>query len=413
MDKISRNTLITIAVAALGYFVDIYDLILFSIVRLSSLRSLGLSEEQVLHQGLFILNMQMLGMLVGGVLWGVLGDKKGRQKVLFGSILLYSVANFANAYVETVSSYAIIRFIAGIGLAGELGAGITLVAECMPKTKRGYGTSLVAAFGVLGAVAAYALAQVVDWRTCFQIGGIMGLCLLALRVGVLESSLYHKTAQQVAVKRGQFLSLFTSKHLFTKYIQCIGIGIPSWFLIGILITFSNEFAKALGIQGTIDPARAVVLCYIGLSIGDVLSGLVSQWLQSRKKTLYLFYTALGLGFVLYFTAHGAPAAYFYALSFYLGVAGGFWAIFVTMGAEQFGTNLRATVATTVPNFVRGALPLITLCFTTLQAPLGFLGSGAATGALCLAIAFWSAIKIQETFHQDLDYFHDAQQPHRR
>ena len=354
-----------VIVAALGYFVDIYDLLLFNIVRIPSLRSLGLSAIDVDKKGEFIIGIQMVGLLIGGIIWGIAGDKKGRLSVLFGSIILYSLANIANGFVQTVPQYAIARFIAGIGLAGELGAGITLVSELLRKEQRGIGTSLVAGIGLTGAVVAFFISQKFDWRICYFIGGGLGILLLFLRVSVFESGMY--TSLEKTVSKGNFLMFFNNAKRFKKYAFSILLGLPTWYVIGILIAFSNKFAKNFGITEDINPGKATMYAYIAISIGDVLAGLLSQLLKSRKKTLYIFYAITAIMIAIYFMqTKNSSAAHLYWIAAGLGFATGFWAIFVTMGAEQFGTNLRATAATTIPNMVRGSLPLMLLFFNGLQ-----------------------------------------------
>jgi putative MFS transporter len=397
-----------VIVAALGYFVDIYDLLLFGIVRTDSLKDLGITGDAVRNQGEYLISMQMFGMLFGGILWGVLGDKKGRISVLFGSILLYSVANIANGMVTTVDGYAFWRLIAGIGLAGELGAGITLVAESLPKEKRGYGTMIVASVGVSGAVAAYLVYQFFqDWRMCYYAGGGLGILLLFLRISITESGMF-KQVQQSDEKKGDFLSLFTNSKRFSKYLQCILIGIPLWFLVGVLITFSPEFAKALGVQQaeTIAAGKAIAFCYAGLVFGDIASGLLSQWLKSRKKIMYLFLISNLIMVFVYLNAYGISVSTFYLLCFAMGFSVGYWVLFVTIAAEQFGTNIRATVTTTVPNFVRGSLPLIILIYSFFRDRLfegDILKSGMIVGSLLSIISLLALWKLKETFHVDLDY----------
>jgi putative MFS transporter len=397
-----------VIVAALGYFVDIYDLLLFGIVRTDSLKDLGITGDAIRDQGEYLISMQMFGMLFGGILWGVLGDKKGRISVLFGSILLYSVANIANGMVTTVDGYAFWRLIAGIGLAGELGAGITLVAESLPKDKRGYGTMIVASVGVSGAVAAYLVYQFFqDWRLCYYAGGGLGILLLLLRISITESGMF-KQVQQSDEKKGDFLSLFTSSKRFSKYLQCILIGVPLWFLVGVLITFSPEFAKALGVQQaeTIAAGKAIAFCYAGLVFGDIASGLLSQWLKSRKKIMCLFLISNLIMVFIYLNAFGISASTFYLLCFAMGVSVGYWVLFVTIAAEQFGTNIRATVTTTVPNFVRGSLPLIILIYSFFRDRLfegDILKAGMIVGSLLSLFSLLALWKLKETFHVDLDY----------
>lgn len=397
-----------VLVAALGYFVDIYDLLLFSIIRIPSLKSFGLNDEQIAKDGLFIINIQMLGLLIGGILWGVLGDKRGRLKVLYASIILYSIGNIANGFVHTVDQYALVRFLTGIGLAGELGAGITLVTELLPKEKRGIGTSMVAGIGLTGAVFAFFLKEYFvqpdnsGWRICYFIGGGLGVVLLLLRMGVLESAMF-KSIQHTRVSKGNFFMLFTNGERFRKYILSILIGLPTWYVIGILITFSKEFGVKMGIQGTIDPGKAVMFSYAAISVGDVFVGFLSQWLKSRKKALYVFYVITGFSILWFFNLQGASVNTLYIATALLGFGTGFWAIFVTMAAEQFGTNIRATVATTVPNMVRGSLNLVSMLFIWLQTRVDYVKAGWITGVVVLVIAVICAIFTEETYHKDLNY----------
>lgn len=394
-----------VIVAALGYFVDIYDLVLFSIIRVPSLKSLGLSGTALINQGVFLLNMQMAGMLIGGILWGVLGDRKGRLKIMFASIFIYSVANLLNARVDSLSAYAGLRFLAGVGLAGELGAGITLVSEVLHKSIRGYGTMMVASVGVSGAILANFIAKGFDWRTAFVIGGVLGLGLLVLRFKVAESGMF-QGMETTAVSRGNFLSLFTSRDRFGRFFHSTMIGIPTWFVVAVLITFSPEFAKALGITGTVSAGNSVMFCYLGLVIGDLSSGVLSQLLKSRKKVVLIFLGLMIGGIAAYFQGAGASVTYFYGVCTFLGFAGGYWAIFVTIAAEQFGTNLRATVATSVPNFVRGMVIPITMLFQLFRQTFGLIEGAIYVGAISMVLALFSLWRLQETFHKDMDYFEE-------
>jgi len=391
-----------VIIGALGYFVDIYDLLLFSIIRVPSLKSFGLTDAAIAADGLFILNIQMIGLLLGGILWGVLGDKKGRLKVLFASIILYSLGNIANGFVQTVNQYALVRFISGIGLAGELGAGITLVSELLPKEKRGIGTSLVAGIGLTGAVFAFFIKEEFEWRTCYFIGGGLGLLLLLLRVGVLESGMF-QSLQNKNVRKGDFFMLFSSRKYFFKYIKAILIGLPTWYVIGILISFSKEFGAHMRIKGNIDPGKAVMYAYVAISIGDILVGFLSQLLKSRKQAVLIFYGITALSMIWYFNLYDGTVNTLYLVSAILGFGTGFWAIFVTMAAEQFGTNIRATVATTVPNMVRGSLVLVSLLFTVLQAYASYITSAWITGIVVMIIALLALLFTEETFHKDLNY----------
>ena len=393
-----------VIVAALGYFVDIYDLLLFGIIRVPSLQSFGLTPEQVTSDGEGIIMWQMAGLLIGGIIWGVMGDKKGRLSVLFGSILLYSVANIANGFVENVQQYRAIRFIAGLGLAGELGAGITLVSELISKEKRGIATSMVAGIGLTGAVVAFIMKENFHWRTCYFIGGGMGLLLLLLRVSVFESGMYHDIKKQ-NVQRGNFFMLFNNAERFKRYLLCILIGLPTWFVIGVLVTFSSEFGKHFGIKEKIDPGKAIMYAYAAISAGDILIGFISQWLRSRKKALYIFYAITAFFMVLFFTVQwNGTASGMYWICAGLGFGTGFWAIFVTIGAEQFGTNLRSTAATTIPNMVRGMLTIAILpLFQALRSVTDYVTGGWIAAIIFMAITVTAAYFTKETFNKDLNY----------
>ena len=391
-----------VIVAALGYFVDIYDLLLFSIIRVPSLKSLGLNDAQIASDGLKIINIQMIGLLIGGILWGILGDKLGRMKVLFASIILYSIGNIANGFVETVNQYAAVRFFSGIGLAGELGASITLVSEILSKEKRGLGTSVVAGIGLTGAVFAFVMKQNFEWRTCYFIGGGMGFLLLFLRAGVLESSMFH-SIKDATISKGNILMLFNNKKRFSKYLKAILIGIPTWYVIGILISFSDKFGKEMHIIGAIDPGKAIMYAYVAIAIGDLLVGFISHWFKSRKKAIALFYIIAIVAIILYFNLEGKSNETLYWVCAALGFGTGFWALFVTMAAEQFGTNIRATATTTVPNMVRGSLVLTSLLFTYLQPSFGYLKSGWITGIVVMSLSIIALIFTQETFGKDLNY----------
>jgi MFS transporter, putative metabolite:H+ symporter len=397
---------VTVIVAALGYFVDIYDLLLFSIIRVESLTSLGLTAEQLTSDGESIISWQMGGLLIGGILWGMLGDKKGRLSVLFGSIILYSLANIANGMVTTVDQYAMVRFIAGVGLAGELGAGITLVSELTPKEKRGIATSMVAGIGLTGAVVAFIVKENFHWRTCYFIGGGLGLALLLLRISVFESGMFN-AVKKLNVKRGNFFMLFTNGDRLKRYILAILIGLPTWFVIGVLVTFSKEFAEHFGIKEKVDSGKAIMFAYAAISAGDILIGFVSQWFRSRKKALFLFYGITIFFMVLYFTVlwNGTASAMYWVCAG-LGFGTGFWAIFVTMGAEQFGTNLRATAATTIPNMVRGLLAIAIIpLFKWLRGMegVGYVQGGMYAAIILMAVTLIAAAMTKETFGKDLNF----------
>ena len=412
-----------VIIAALGYFVDIYDLVLFNVVKRESLeyiQQLKGIEINIKDTGIFLFNCQMAGMLIGGILWGIWGDKRGRISVLFGSIILYSIANIINAFTFDITTYAIIRVIAGIGLAGELGAGITLVSETMHKEVRGYGTMIIVTFGALGAVLAalvgtegHLVAEFLtgitgyhfqNWQVVYLIGGLLGLLLLVLRVGAFESGMF-RIMQQADIPKGNFLSLFKTRESAFKYINCILIGLPIWYMIGIPVALSQDvFAKELGIEGVVN-GKAVMYAYLGLSVGDLISGLLSQLMKSRRKVVFI-YLAMSVALVLYyvFFAKGITVSAYYFTCFLLGVASGYWAIFVTIASEQFGTNIRSTVTNTVPNFVRGAVLPITALFSSVSGISTNLTGALIVGMICIALATIATLRIRETFAKDLNYF---------
>jgi len=401
----SKKVWLLVTIASLGYFVDIYDLIIFSIVRIQSFTDIGVPTGQMRVKGEFVLNMQMGGLLLGGIIWGIIGDKYGRLKVLFGSILLYSLANIANGFVGDVWQYGIIRFIAGIGLAGELGAGITLVSESMHKSKRGYGTMLVASVGVLGAILAYFVSEEFNWRTAYFVGGGMGLLLLLLRVGSFESGLF-KEQDKKDVPKGDFRMLFTDKGRLKRYINCLCIGLPIWFVVGVLVTQAPEIGKALGASETLSAGKGVMFAYIGISIGDVLAGVFAQILKSRKKVVFICQLIIIGSSLWYLLSTGITANKFLVLAFVMGLGVGYWATFVTISAEQFGTNLRATVATTAPNFVRGALIPSTMVYGLLVDSFGIVPAAITMVLVLSGIAMYSLTQLEESFDKDLNYLEE-------
>ena len=391
-----------VIIAALGYFVDIYDLILFNVVKKQSIMDLGFTEAQYKLHDITLFNMQMAGMLIGGLIWGVLGDKKGRVSVLFGSILMYSLANIANAFVTSLEMYGAMRFIAGVGLAGELGAGITLVAETMHKDKRGYGTMIIVSVGALGAVCAYLVGDNFSWKTAYIIGGGMGMLLLALRAGAFESGMF-KQIQHHKAHNGNLMMLVNNKKRFMKYVACILIGLPVWFVVGVLINLSDRIVEAINPTMHIEVREAVMYSYIGLSFGDLLSGFFSQYFRSRKKVIVGYLVVLALTVAVYLSNSDINLPYLKFMWFLLGSATGFWALFVTNAAEQFGTNLRSTVTNTVPNFVRGAVVPITLSFKGLMENYGTIQAAVIVGSICLILSLIAILSVKETFSKDLDY----------
>ncbi len=406
MNKKSNSLFqLAVIVSALGFFVDVYDLLLFSIIRKSSLAALGFSPAEVLSEGELLISTQMIGLLLGGILFGILGDKKGRLQVLFGSILLYSIANILNGMVTNLPQYLVLRFLAGIGLAGELGAGLTLVSELLPKEKRSVAAGLIAGFGIFGAVFAFFVHEYFDWRVCYYIGGGMGLLLLLLRVQVLESGLFMQT-QASGVQRGNFLMFFTNRVRFIKYLQVVLIGLPVWYIIGILVTFSDQFGQAFGIAD-VEPAKAIMYLYLAIGMGDFAVGWLSERLQSRKKTLFIFLGITMLFTLLYFLQRGGSATTFYLLCLGMGFGAGFNVVYLTMGVEQFGTNLRASAAISIPNMVRGSLPLLLLLFKfTRNLFQDYLTGAWVTGIILFIIAIIAAWSLPETYGKDLDFLEE-------
>ena len=391
-------------VAALGYFVDLYDLVLFGVVRDDSLKAIGLSGQTLRDAGVSLFNYQMIGFLMGGIVWGVFGDLKGRLSVLFGTIILYSAANIANGFVHDLTTYSVLRFIAGLGLAGELGVGITLVSESLPVHRRTLGTMLVVVFGAFGAVLAAKVGDI-GWRTAYFVGGGLGFLLLVLRIGTHESMIY-KSISKTDISKGAFHELFTSKERFYKYMKCIFIGLPVWFTIGVLIFYAKDFAGVIGVKGDVVVGKCIMYSYFGLAAGDLCCGAISQLLKSRRKAIVIFLITSVISFIWYYSVRDISVGYFYFLCFILGAFTGYWAIFITIASEQFGTNLRATVTTTVPNFVRGAAVPITLSYVALQKNLGVITAASIVGAACIGLALIAILSIRESFSKDLDYIEE-------
>lgn len=401
--SVSAVISLPVIVASLGYFVDVYDLLLFNIVRVPSLKELGLSEEEISTIGSQIYNWQQAGLLIGGFLWGIMGDKLGRRSVLFGSILTYSLANVACGFVNNIELYALLRFIAGFGLAGELGAGITLIAEILPKELRGYGASVVASVGLAGAIAAFFAVKLTDWRIAYFIGGSMGLILLALRVNVLESVLFDLSRKKQKLAKVPWWTVFTNSSRLLRYVRCMGIGLPTYMVIGIYATFGNEFAKALGIQEEVQASACVLYTYIGIVTGDFFSGFLSQWLKSRKRAILIMILMTLAGTIwLVYGGIQSPETLYMCYG-WLGFSIGYIAMFLTTTAEQFGTNLRATVTTSIANNVRATVLLTLPFFQYLKPQWGVLSAGITVGALCFVLALLSLWKMEETYGKDLDY----------
>lgn len=398
----------TVVVGALGYFVDIYDLVLFSIVRVASLQDLGLTGKANTEAGILLLNTQMAGLLLGGFIWGILGDRRGRLSVLFGSILTYSTANIANAFVTNIETYQLLRFIAGVGLAGELGAAVTLVSETLTREQRGYGTAVIAAVGITGAIFAALTADLLNWRAAYFVGGCLGLTLLLARVKLKDSTLY----QQMSLSRnllklqnqpGQFQAIFISRERLKRFLACVAVGLPCWFVLGLLLAFAPEMTRELGATGAIVVGTAIIFQYAGAALGDLASGVLSQRLRSRNRVLLIFIVATAILVGIFLSSRSASPSFFYALFFALGFSTGYWAVFVSVAAEQFGTNLRATVATAAPNLVRGAVIPMTLAMQALRSSFGLIGSVAAIGGVVMLLSLVAVRSLKDSYSFDLDY----------
>jgi MFS family permease len=398
---VDAGVVLAIAVAALGYFVDVFDILLYGIVRVQSLRDLGVPAAAQLETGVSLLNWQNAGLLIGGVLFGLWGDRSGRRSVLFGSILLYSVANLVNAAVTSVELYRACRFLAGLGLAGELGAGVVLVAELMPTQVRGYGTAIIATFGFCGGLVA-PLVGGLPWRTAFVVGGVAGLVILLLRLAVQESGLF-RTLERTEVPRGNLLLLFGSWNRTWRYLRAFLTGVPIWFAIGILVILAPEVGKSLGVTGAISVPRLLFMMYLGFVLGDMASGLLSQALRSRRWVMLIDLVVLAVTVGVLLGSTGLTAEQYAWLCLPLGLASGYWVLFVTAAAEQFGTNLRATVAISLPNIVRGAIIPMTLALRALIPRVGLRTGAIAIGAVCIGVAFLAMLQTPETFDRDLDY----------
>ena len=395
-----RSFFVTFLVAALGYFVDIYDLILFGVVRVESLKAIGIAPENLLSSGMLLINCQMIGMLIGGFFWGVLGDKKGRTVVMMASILIYSLANIANAFVGSLETYAILRFIAGFGLSGEVGAAVTLISESASKHRRTLWTTALTSFGLMGAVAAGLIGDNLHWKIAYLVGGGMGLLLLFLRFQVAESSMFKNSPTQ---NRGQLRLFVRSRKRFLRYLACVLIGVPIWYVVGILMTFSPELMKLEGMQQVVSAGDAILFCYIGICLGDLLTGLLSHFVQSRKGVIGLFLFLDACGITYYLHVSGLSLKEFYVLCSLLGFSVGYWGVYVTMIAESFGTNIRATAVVMATNWMRGSMVLLTSSVQYLQQYVSLSQSAFVVAGVVLSIACLSLIYLTETFGKDLNY----------
>jgi len=397
---------ITVLVAAMGYFVDVTDLWLFSNLRVASLRDLGLSDDQVTDTGALLLNSQQIGLLVGSVIWGVMGDRRGRASVMFGSIFLYSVGNILNAFVTSVPQYVALRFITGVGLAGEIGAGITLVCEILPRDKRGIGTTFVTGLGVAGAILAALMGKYLSWRTAFFVGGCLGLGLFFLRVFTHDSGLFERMSEERAIKRGSIKQLVTTPDLLVRFLSCVASGMPIYLTFSIFAVFSPEIAPALGIKESVSISDVMLCVSVGLTLGDVLAGVISQLARRRKGPLIFLVLMNFVAAVTITMGLSRSSLGYLVLVFILGLTSGYWACLITTSAEQFGTNIRATVTTMVPNFVRATAIPITILFIQVKKYLSIQNTVLLVTFIVFSAAFWGLSRLRESFHADLDYYEE-------
>jgi MFS transporter, putative metabolite:H+ symporter len=396
-----------IIVSALGFFVDLYDIMALAAIGENSLRSIGIAEAAIKKELTYLQSMQMWGMLLGGFLWGIIGDKYGRLKVLFGSIILYSVFTLLNAFVTGINGYAACRFFAGLGLAGELGAGITLVSEQMRKEKRGLGPAIIAGFGVLGAIVAVIIGKNYDWKTVYIVGGTLGFGLLLLRLGVVESGLF-TIARKSNIARGSFMVILKNKEHLKKFACILLVGMPGWFVNGVMMQLSNFISKSMGMNPLPDKGKVIIYFFIALSLGDVMGGVVSQWLKSRKKSIYIFLLLHLLMLVLFFTVAKNSVQLYYFIFAGLGLSVGFVIQLFTLAAEQFGTNIRTLVTSSGLNLVRGwVIPLAAL-FTWMNEGLLIIEwkSAAVIAFVVVAVSFWALSQLEETFDKDLAFVNE-------
>lgn len=397
-----KHLWLAIIASALGFFVDLYDIIILSIVRTKSLLEIGIPEVELLSKGVTLINIQMAGMLIGGFIWGIIGDKFGRLSVLFGSIILYSLATFANAYAGSFETYLILRFLAGLGLAGELGAAITLVTEQMPQKYRGVGPAIIGGCGMLGAIFGAYIGGKYSWQFTYQLGGGLGFLLLILRLGVLESGLFNQMKEKTN-RKGDLRLLFKNKDYIIKYLSICLLGFPVWFVNGVVMTFTPEIAKAWGMNPSPTVSAVFTFYFIGFTFGDLTGGFVSQYLQSRKKAIRLYLSMYALGAIVFFFIGNQSVTIYYSLLLFLGFCVGYSIVLLTLAAEQYGTNIRATVTTSSLNILRATVIPQTLLFGFLNPILGTVNSAMVVGVIAILLAFWGLSNLEETFHKDLNF----------
>lgn len=390
----------TVIVTALGYFIDLFDYYVFLVTRQKVLTDFGFSGSQLMETGLYMVNLQFAGLLVGGVIFGVLGDKIGRKQSLLGSILLYSIATLASGMTHNIDVFAALRFIAGIGIAGEVGVGVTMVSETMDKNRRGLGVTAFIGVGLLGVVAAALMSELLHWRTCYIIGGLAGLLLLVTRIWVMEPQMF--TDLNKSVKRGSFRVLFASPDGVRRYVLCILLAVPVFFGVSIIATLSPELSIALGASPPASVSTTMIIAYTMMVIGEIVIGLLSQRLKSRKKVIALFLVLMAITLGVGFHNGALDATGYYILAGVVGFFMGYWVNFIALSAEQFGTNVRSLAANTIPNFTRGTTIAINMAFLALKDD-GVVYAASIVGFTVIVIALLALWKLPETFGKDLDY----------
>lgn len=398
--RFSKQEILTVLVVALGYYVDAYDLLVMSAVRKPSLLSLGVPESETLNIGLSLLNYQLVGLMIGGVMWGVIADKYGRKKALFGSILIYSFANIANGYINSVNMYYWLRIIAGFGLAGELGVGISLITENVAKERRTISTAIVSFFGMLGASTGGWFGSIFEWQNCFLIGGFAGLLLLLLRLKVEESVMFNEIKDKNVSKGNIWMIIKNPKTLLT-YFFCTLAGAASILFIGVFIQSTPELGKLFNLN--ITAGIALIWYYLGASVSEIIAGLLSKLLKERKAPIYIFY-AISLLAITNFCVNVPNSPYFFYLNcLFLGFGLGWWSQLITLSAELFGINVRATAATSIPTFARAWNIPFSNIFKQNIPNLGIVNSAFGIGVIVVSLAIISITMVKETFENDANF----------
>jgi MFS transporter, putative metabolite:H+ symporter len=381
-----------------GYFIDIFDLVLFSTLRISSFEELKITDPT--YWTVVFFNLQMTGILVGGIFWGKMADIKGRSWSFMGTILVFSIANIINGLTSSLTVYGICRFIAGFGLAGEMGSGIALICEKVPDEKRSLYLGFVSSLGCIGAVLSGWLGDIVYWRYLFIGSGFAGILLTLLRKNLLEPDLFRKTAT-LNIPRGQWKTLFQSPPDLIRFILLIFLGIPMWYIIGILWSFSTEMTSTIGLN-IFTSGQAILWGYVGVWMGDMLMPFVSQFLKSRIFTIQICLIMMLLGVIYLFQFQPHSLLSFQLTHIFLGFTIGYWAVYATLCGESFGTNIRALTSTSLPSLIRfSSIPMMIIYQygrdeNELNIALGM-------GLTVLCISMITTYFIKDTFQKDIDF----------